>query len=198
MARVFGFIKDGDEESPPRMRAREGKVKIRELKIRTHLSFSKWKGIKYKMKFINAWSLNIIYLAALGPSYGIPWWLRQWRVCLKCGRPKFDPWLGRSPGEGNGNSLQYSCLENSQCFPIRKEWAGLKKKLPSRWRTGEGVCDLPFLSASSLPFSCVHTRRRCTRLCILCTGIFRYANEHSLLMRQGRLHCGEPPALAEQ
>ena len=23
------------------------------------------------------------------------------------------PALGRSPGEGNGNSLQYSCLENS-------------------------------------------------------------------------------------
>ena len=25
----------------------------------------------------------------------------------------FDLWLGRSPGEGNGNPLQYSCLENS-------------------------------------------------------------------------------------
>ena len=24
----------------------------------------------------------------------------------------FIPWLGRSPGEGNGNPLQYSCLEN--------------------------------------------------------------------------------------
>ena len=24
------------------------------------------------------------------------------------------PGLGRSPGEGNGNSLQYSCLENSK------------------------------------------------------------------------------------
>ena len=24
------------------------------------------------------------------------------------------PELGRSPGEGNGNSLQYSCLENSK------------------------------------------------------------------------------------
>ena len=23
------------------------------------------------------------------------------------------PWLGRSSGEGNGNPLQYSCLENS-------------------------------------------------------------------------------------
>ena len=22
------------------------------------------------------------------------------------------PWLGRSPGEGNGNPLHYSCLEN--------------------------------------------------------------------------------------
>jgi len=25
----------------------------------------------------------------------------------------FIPWLGRSPGEGNGNPLWYSCLENS-------------------------------------------------------------------------------------
>ena len=25
----------------------------------------------------------------------------------------FIPGLGRSPGEGNGNPLQYSCLENS-------------------------------------------------------------------------------------
>ena len=23
-----------------------------------------------------------------------------------------NPWVGRSPGEGNGNSLQYSCLGN--------------------------------------------------------------------------------------
>ena len=26
---------------------------------------------------------------------------------------QFDPWLGRSPGEGNGNPLQYSWLDNS-------------------------------------------------------------------------------------
>ena len=31
------------------------------------------------------------------------------------------PWLGRSPGEGNGNPLQYSCLED----PMDREawWA---------------------------------------------------------------------------
>ena len=28
------------------------------------------------------------------------------------GRPKFDTWVGKIPGEGNGNPLQYSCLEN--------------------------------------------------------------------------------------
>ena len=28
------------------------------------------------------------------------------------GDPRSIPELGRSPGEGNGNPLQYSCLEN--------------------------------------------------------------------------------------
>ena len=31
---------------------------------------------------------------------------------LQCRRLWFDPWFGRSPGEGHGNPLQYSCLEN--------------------------------------------------------------------------------------
>ena len=26
---------------------------------------------------------------------------------------RFDPWVGKTPGEGNGNLLQYSCLKNS-------------------------------------------------------------------------------------
>ena len=30
----------------------------------------------------------------------------------KVGDPGSILWLGRSPGEGNGNPLQYSCLEN--------------------------------------------------------------------------------------
>ena len=28
-------------------------------------------------------------------------------------RPKFDLWVGKIPGEGNGSPLQYSGLENS-------------------------------------------------------------------------------------
>ena len=33
-------------------------------------------------------------------------------ICLQCWRPVLSPGWGTSPGEGNGNPLQYSCLEN--------------------------------------------------------------------------------------
>ena len=33
-------------------------------------------------------------------------------ILLPAGDPGSIPGLGRSPGEGNGNPLQYSCLEN--------------------------------------------------------------------------------------
>jgi len=42
----------------------------------------------------------------------VPSWLRWWRVCLQCKRPGSIPGSGRSPGEGSGKLLQYSCLEN--------------------------------------------------------------------------------------
>jgi len=30
----------------------------------------------------------------------------------QCRRPRFNPWVTKSPGGGHGNPLQYSCLEN--------------------------------------------------------------------------------------
>ena len=32
--------------------------------------------------------------------------------CMKGKKCRIDSWVGRSPGRGNGNPLQYSCLEN--------------------------------------------------------------------------------------
>ena len=32
--------------------------------------------------------------------------------CQRCERCRFDPWVGKIPGEGHGNPLQYSWLEN--------------------------------------------------------------------------------------
>ena len=32
-----------------------------------------------------------------GWSSGLPWWLRRLSICLQCGRPGFDPWVGEIP-----------------------------------------------------------------------------------------------------
>ena len=48
----------------------------------------------------------------LGPSAGFPGSLDGKASACNAGDPGSIPGSGRSPGEGNGNSLQYSCLEN--------------------------------------------------------------------------------------
>ena len=40
------------------------------------------------------------------------------------------PGLGRSPGEGNGNLLQYSCLENPT---DRRDWRARVHGVPKSW-----------------------------------------------------------------
>ena len=45
------------------------------------------------------------------------------------------PGLGRSPGEGNGNPLQYSCLENSMDRGAR--WATVHGVTKSRIQLSE-------------------------------------------------------------
>ena len=48
-------------------------------------------------------------------SLGLPWWLsgRAFACNVEdAGDLGSVPEVGRSPGEGNGNPFQYSCLEN--------------------------------------------------------------------------------------
>ena len=47
------------------------------------------------------------------PTDGFPWWLSGKESTCNTGGLGSILHLGRSPGEGNGNSLQYSCLGNS-------------------------------------------------------------------------------------
>jgi len=44
---------------------------------------------------------------------GLPWWLSNKESTCNAGDVGSIPGLGRFPGEGNGNPLQYSWLENS-------------------------------------------------------------------------------------
>ena len=58
---------------------------------------------------LNSYGLvALIYVKIGWVILGLPWWLRRLRICLQCRRPG----LGRSPGGGHGNPLQYRCLEN--------------------------------------------------------------------------------------
>ena len=42
----------------------------------------------------------------------LPLWLHRKESACSVGEEGSIPGLGRSPGEGNGNPLQYSCLGN--------------------------------------------------------------------------------------
>ena len=44
---------------------------------------------------------------------GLPWWLSGKESACNAGDTGSITELGRSPGEGNGNPLQYSCLKNA-------------------------------------------------------------------------------------
>ena len=59
------------------------------------------------------------------------------------GDPGSSPGLGRSPGEGNGNPLQYYCLENPMdrgaweaiVYGVTKSWTRLSNfTFKLRWR----------------------------------------------------------------
>ena len=42
----------------------------------------------------------------------LPRWFSSKESTCQCRRRRFNPWVGKIPGEGNGNPLQYSCLKN--------------------------------------------------------------------------------------
>ena len=56
------------------------------------------------------------------PSWGLPWWLSGKESTYNAGATEdvgLIPGLARNPREGNGNPLQYSCMEN---FIDRGAW----------------------------------------------------------------------------
>ena len=58
--------------------------------------------------------LSSLYLETFNSheSVGLPWWLSTKESAFQTGDVGSIPGSGRSPIEGNGNPLKYSCLEN--------------------------------------------------------------------------------------
>ena len=67
--------------------------------------------------------------------YRLPWWLRWESVCLQCGRPGFDPWVGKilwrrqwqpTPGQLPGKSHGWKSLVGYSPWGsqrVRHDWA---------------------------------------------------------------------------
>ena len=43
------------------------------------------------------WVLDQVLNDSTALSKGLPWWLRDESICLKCRRPGLDPWVGKIP-----------------------------------------------------------------------------------------------------
>ena len=56
--------------------------------------------------------LRYVYLCCILDS-GLPWWLSGKDPPANAGDMGLIPGSGRPPGEGNGNTIQYSCLGNT-------------------------------------------------------------------------------------
>ena len=63
-----------------------------------------------------------MYLRGMGRGICIPGGSNGKESTCNAGRLGLIPGSGRSPGEGNGNPLQYSCLENPT---DRRDWQAI-------------------------------------------------------------------------
>ena len=100
----------------------------------------------YKLHYTLLWVLKFYFYFC---SYLISFWgfpgrsvVRDSFTC-QCRRCGFHPWVGRSPGEGNGNPPQYSCLGNS--IRQRNLWATIhevNKRIRHDWANKQHLSNL--------------------------------------------------------
>ena len=94
------------------------------LQTAASLVFLHFRGVPTS-PIIQAWNLRMSLMFPLpSPSWGFPGVSHGKESACNGGDPGLIPGSGRSPGEGNGNPLQYSCLENPM---DRKVWWGHKE-----------------------------------------------------------------------
>ena len=96
----------------------------------------------------------------------LPRWLSGKESACQSRRHRFDPGSGKSPGGGNGNPLQYSCLGN----PMDRGpwWATVHGVSKSRTRLSDFTFTLNSFPMSRLP------------LCLLKRHIKSLVNIHSI------------------
>ena len=87
-----------------------------------------WKAIEARWHFMYlSFQVNEKYKLIVYSKLGFTGGSDCKESACNAGDPRLIPALGWSPGEGNGNPLQYSCLENSM---DREAWQATVQGLP--------------------------------------------------------------------
>ena len=81
-------------------------------------------------------------LSPLPWAIPLHWWLGQWRICLQCGIPGFDPWVGKIPWRRE--SLPTPGLTESQSrtwlnefhFRLHCSWGCQRSQCQGYWHPG--------------------------------------------------------------
>ena len=107
-------------------------------------------------------------------NFGLLWWLGQERIRLQRRRPGI-PGSGRSPGEGNGYPLQYSCLENPM---DRGVWQIVVCEVV---KSPMGLSDFHFHFQRTLQNIPFYTTKCETLLTALCIIFFSWCSVQSLI-----------------
>ena len=68
--------------------------------------------VSYTSCIAGHWGTGKANLKADVAILRLPRWPSGKESTCQCRRSRFDPWVGKIPAEGNGNPLQYSCLQN--------------------------------------------------------------------------------------
>ena len=155
-------------------------------------------------RFIPAQLLSAVYLEAV---WGLPCWLREQRICLQCRRPRFNPWVRKTPKRRNGCPLQHSCLENSrreepdgpQSTGSQKSWTRLGDwawQQKALWSTGLATDSWWLHHQIRIPDTapCHKTKHRTTTSWII-FGPLAFIQHSPNFLRLLRLHC---PSLLRQ
>ena len=116
--------------------------------------------LKKWVMFSYYWILRVLYIFWIQVFFFNQTWLKNiqlWismsggseskRICSQWGDPGSLPGLGRCPGEGNGNPLQYSCLENSMDRGAWQATVNGLQRVGHDWATKAHTsnCDAPFV-----------------------------------------------------
>ena len=126
-----------------------------------------WQRMRWLDSITNSMDMNLSKL----------WWLSGKESACNTGDLGSIPGLGRYPGEGNGNPLQYSCLENRM---DRRAWLAAVHGVAKSWTRLSNFTSLPFYSNGS-KVGLLDTIRMCAEP-VLLLSVHRYSPDKASLV----------------